>query len=87
MGRARRIVSALGTILASMGEAHPPCLLCGNKSSMTGVFIPADSRLWGAPAGRDRMVLYALCDGCFTRPDQTDACEQRISDSLLGVPS
>ncbi len=78
--------AALEAILTHMEQAHPPCLLCGSKSTMTGVFIPGDSRLWGAQAGRDRTIVYTLCDDCYARPDQTDACEQRISQELEGRP-
>ncbi len=80
------MIASLEAILTHMERAHPPCLLCGSKSSITGVFIPENSRLWGAPAGRDRTIIYTLCDDCYARPDQTDACEQRISQELDGRP-
>ena len=79
-------MSIVEAILDHFGRTHPPCLLCGAQSSMTGVFIPADSRLWGAPAGGDRTIFYTLCDDCYARPDQTDATEQRISQELDGRP-
>lgn len=80
------MIASLVAILAHLEETHPPCLLCGAQSTMSGVFIPGSSRLWGAPAGRDRTVVYTLCDACFARPDQTDACELRISQELDGRP-
>ena len=76
----------LAAILTAIKQAHPPCLLCGSRSTMTGVFIPGNPQLWGAPAGKQRQVIYPLCHDCADRPDQPDACEQRISESLLGSP-
>jgi len=80
------VKASLEAILTHMERAHPPCLLCGATSSMTGIFIPGNSSLWGAPAGRDRTVLYTLCDDCYARPDQTAAAELRISQELDGRP-
>jgi len=78
--------AALEAILTHMERAHPPCLLCGSESTVTGVFIPGNSRLWGAPAGRNRTIVYTLCGDCYARPDQADACELRISQELDGRP-
>ena len=80
------MIAALEAILTHMEQAHPPCLLCGAQSSITGVFIPGNSRLWGAPAGKDRTIVYTLCDACYARPDQTDATEQHLSQALDGRP-
>jgi hypothetical protein len=78
--------AALEAILAHLETTHPPCLLCGSPSSITGVFIPGNSRLWGAPEGRQRHIVYPLCGACYARPDQTDATELRISQELDGAP-
>jgi len=80
------VSTSLEAVLTHMEQGHPPCLLCGSESTITGVFIPGNSRLWGAPAGKDRTIVYTLCDDCYARPDQTDATEQRISQALDGRP-
>lgn len=73
-----------------IGPEHPAshatalCLLCDGRSSVLAVFLPADSALWGAPAGRDRTVLYGLCPRCYARPDVLETAEERIFRSVAG---
>lgn len=75
---------------APIGPAHPACrsteccLLCDERSSVLAVFLPADPALWGAPAGRERTVLYGLCPRCYARPDVLEAAEERIFQSVAG---
>lgn len=75
---------------ARIGPEHPACrmtslcLLCDGRSSVLAVFLPADPALWGAPAGRDRTVLYGLCPMCHARPDALEAAEERIFRAVAG---
>jgi hypothetical protein len=78
--------AALEAVLDFMERTQPPCLLCNAPSTVTGLFLPTDSQLWGAPIGRQRTVVYPLCSNCADRPDAPDACELRISQELDGRP-
>lgn len=60
------------------------CLLCSRKSAVLGLFIPGDSRLWGAAAGTDRSIVYGLCRACYDRPDVVEVVEERIFSFVSG---
>lgn len=47
-----------------------PCLLCGGHADGAAIFIPDDPTAWGANPGRTRMLFYALCGPCGTRPPE-----------------
>ena len=53
-------------------------------SALLGLFVPGDSQLFGAPAGRDRTVAYGLCSPCFARPDVLEAVEERVFEAVAG---
>jgi hypothetical protein len=59
-----------------------PCLICGRRPDIAGLFIPNDPREWGAPPAKTRMLVYSLCQACFegTTTEEVDA---RI-DELMG---
>ena len=40
------------------------CPFCHNPAWWTGVFLPEDSQLWGAPLGKMRVIAYPGCNGC-----------------------
>lgn len=60
------------------------CILCKAPSALVGLLFPHDSRLWGAPAGKDRVIGYGVCSACYARPDMTDAVEERIFGYVAG---
>ena len=60
------------------------CLLCSAPSRVMGLFVPGDSRLWGAATGKDRTVVYGLCGACYVRPDVVDVVEERIFHFVSG---
>jgi hypothetical protein len=47
-----------------------PCLLCGQFTRSAGIWVPAErfARYLGAPPGRRRAIVYALCAGCAADP-------------------
>jgi len=57
-------------------DAPAPCLLCGNPEVVTrAVYTPARA----AGLGR-KVIVYSLCQACFTLPEETRA--QR-TDAML----
>ena len=52
-----------------------PCLLCGGRSAVAGFFAPTDQGRFRPPAGRLRLLAYALCLPCSGRPDCLAAVE------------
>jgi hypothetical protein len=48
------------------------CLLCDDKPEFTGLFVPDDQRRFGAPPGKTRAVVYALCGAGAERPDKAE---------------
>jgi hypothetical protein len=47
-------------VLAQLPQARR-CLLCGEPSDRHGIFTPNNPQAWGAPPGKVRQMLYALC--------------------------
>jgi hypothetical protein len=44
-----------------------PCILCGKPfANGAGVFVPNNSQSWGAPAGKQRYLVYPLCGECVS---------------------
>ncbi len=80
-GRAEYTPDPVGNLMSSVTSR---CLLCKAPSALLGVFLPGDSQLWGAPAGRERMVGYGLCSPCHDRPDVVELVEQRIFGFVAG---
>jgi hypothetical protein len=60
------------------------CLLCGRRTSFMGVWVPTASTCGelGAPAGKSRLVAYALCRKCQRRPDTPRRVEETILDDV-----
>jgi hypothetical protein len=61
-----------------------PCLLCGKRPHMNGVWVPKGQalRLLG-PLGKS-VVRYSLCKKCCGRPDQIKAVIQAVEAKVLG---
>ena len=76
--------SALLDALFASGGPTSKCLLCSAPSELGALFLPNDAQLWGAPAGKHRMVGYGLCGACYDRPDLTDVVEARIFAFVAG---
>lgn len=65
--------------------AGDQCLLCGKYPAVIGIFVPNDSQLYGAPAGKSRYVRYCLCEKCKARPDAQEKVEKVIFSDLNGA--
>jgi hypothetical protein len=55
------------------------CTLCRQKPDGVGAFIPSTPGLWGAPRGKDRVFLYAMCNSCRALPDALVRVEGKIA--------
>lgn len=77
-GRSHRDLARIAKSLASGRLSH--CLLCGGPAVFRVVWTPTAScsKALGAPAGKDRVVAYGLCESCQGRPDATDRAEELI---------
>jgi hypothetical protein len=67
------------------------CMLCGHEPQdpgetvAVGIFIAHEKyqKRLGAPAGKQRLVVYVLCEDCFSRPDRNE----RVEDKILATVS
>jgi hypothetical protein len=61
------------------------CLVCGHRpgpgdTAALGLFI-ADNKhqkRLGAPQGKERMIIYLLCEDCYALPDRNECVEDKI---------
>ena len=63
--------------LVSRDSTGQPCFLCGQPSTLRGVFVPDRPAVYGAAPGKTRLLFYALCGDCSTRPDKDAQVEAR----------
>ena len=45
------------------------CLLCGEPTSYTSVYLPGPASVVAPPPGKGRMIIYSLCRGCAEHLD------------------
>jgi len=43
-------------------QTTKPCILCGRPTFNRALFFPKNSQEFGAPVGKRRVFIYALCD-------------------------
>ncbi len=55
-----------------------PCLLCGGRQYITGVWVPSNQARVHAPPGKLRTCLYSLCKKCKRKPGTIAAVEARL---------
>lgn len=54
-----------------VAEGRRICSWCRKAvATYVGTFFPDDPQKFGAPEGKERVVVYALCDRCFAIRDQ-----------------
>jgi hypothetical protein len=87
-GKGRMVYSAAKVARVQDVIDHPQdyglrvCSFCGvNPIYMVAVFIPNEqfAKRIGQPPGKERLVVYALCENCFAMPDK----EKRAEDAIL----
>ena len=65
---------------------NPPgaCSLCRRKyAPYVGIFVPRPEfgPMIGQPAGKQRIVVYSLCQSCMDLPDR----EKRLEESMVAA--
>lgn len=58
------------------------CYLCGGPTDLVGLFLPDDPQLYGAPAGKARLIIYGLCKTCQETPGAAEAVEDKALRGL-----
>jgi hypothetical protein len=46
-------------------QSKRPCLVCAEPINSRGIFFPDSPEKYGAPKGKKRIVIYALCPACM----------------------
>jgi hypothetical protein len=68
----------IGKALLRDAEIPKPCILCNSETRNRGVFCPDNSQKYGAPAGKHRVIIYALCDLHKVDPETLNRIETVI---------
>jgi hypothetical protein len=65
------------------GDDIRVCLLCGAPPAFNGVFLPKEDfqRRIGVPAGKSRIIVYAVCGLCHRLPEAERM--RRIESEIL----
>ncbi len=58
------------------------CELCGRPSTGVHVFYPSDSPKYGAPPGKQRVILLPICETCEREP--LENLEEAILELMEG---
>ncbi len=58
------------------------CYLCGGPTDLVGLFFPDNPQLYGAPAGKVRLIIYGLCQTCQETPGAAEAVEAKALRGL-----
>jgi hypothetical protein len=54
---AKRVIDAM----LESAKHHEPCILCGRATKNRDIFAPDDSQKFGAPKGKTRYIIMAVC--------------------------
>jgi hypothetical protein len=54
-----------------------PCFLCGRAPDITNAFVPEASvaRRLGQPEGKQRVIIYGVCERCMDNREQAEIME------------
>lgn len=75
------------TLKAILNDPPPhvrECVLCKNPAHLLGVYKPGDPKTVQAPAGKTRLIIYGLCEGCAQQPDSAVRVEEKILSDIWG---
>ena len=62
------------------------CLLCGETTSYTMVYLPGPASAAAPPPGKGRMIIYSLCRDCAEHLDTLGpVIEAKIERELRGA--
>ena len=71
----RQLKEALNERLKPFAAEPGLCELCDQVTHNVGVSVPDDSQKFGAPQGKERIVVYRVCGSCSARPGSAAAIE------------
>jgi hypothetical protein len=60
-----------------------PCILCGGRAEMRGIFLPGRPSDYGAPQGKMRVFIYAICAKCCGQPTSVAKVEACLREKTL----
>ncbi len=64
-------------------RARPHCLLCGGPTAFSNIYIPGEESPAAPPPGKQRVVLYSLCQHCAGNfAALSDLIETKIENEL-----
>ena len=61
------------------------CTLCNDEAVIGGVFTPDRPVEWGAPEGKQRFFVYALCQNCIDKGNSAEKIESYIVSGLKNL--
>ncbi|GAC1700004.1 MAG: hypothetical protein NVS9B4_00580 [Candidatus Acidiferrum sp.] len=73
---------------SSPGYAGQPCCICGVLTGNVGMFLPnqkSHAKFGGKP-GKQRIIVYGLCDTCHAQDKAQDIVEEALLKDLAGAP-
>lgn len=73
-------MAMMATQMEEIRDHGHPCILCGETTHNAGFWAPIASlsRYLGGPPDKQRMIVYALCNQCYTHPDRSERIELEI---------
>ena len=68
------------TVTNVISANKTPCLLCAKEPYVSADFIPDGemAKEMKVPEGKQRHILYTLCETCFSLPNKTELIEAKI---------
>ncbi len=70
----------ISELVKASAAAPAPCCLCEAPTRSRGVFAPYRSTDFGAPDGKQRVLIYPICGGHKMTPES----HRRIEGLLIG---
>jgi hypothetical protein len=68
--------------LEAMKKQEGGCLICDLPAGIIGVFCPDDSQKFGASKGKDRTLVYRICDDCHDSEGWMDRIEATLLERI-----
>lgn len=69
----------LAAAVKAFPDSHPWCILCGRPTKFVVVYLPGDPLSVSTPAGKQRFILYPLCEACHDKPGTPEEVEDIIT--------
>jgi hypothetical protein len=79
----RRDAQKLQDALMRSAATPQRCILCDRPAECRGMFFPDRPSEYGAPPGKARVFIYAICADCWDRPTTVARVEAYIREKAL----